>query len=153
MRIKPKLILIGLTILMLSLLAGCKDPISSSNTIATAEIEDILSNITKDFNHLEIEAIRQYYDDDFLHDGDNVNMAMTDWGVRATDYTNLRFDNISISIDGELATASFTMRLDRVGTVITESFHEPEDGGELSYFHSAYGEWLLWGNQEFGRSR
>lgn len=120
--------------------------IVSCNTTSPEKLDEqaiieILDSIQSNFNFDDLEGIMQFYHQDFLHNGDDFEWERdTIWFTRLNDFTNLNFEDIEIIINGDFATASFTMQID---DIITE---EPsEENGDISYFFYDQLDWKICG--------
>ena len=132
-------------VLVIALLLLACSEVSSPNEISKYEIEEILGNIEDDFNFADLQGIMSYYHEDFSHNQTNYWEEETIWQLRLTDYNMIEFENIEIELNLPLASASFTMKLTNENG--TDSFQEPEDHGDISYFYRENGVWKIYGNQ------
>ncbi|MEA2095957.1 MAG: hypothetical protein U9P73_04595 [Candidatus Cloacimonadota bacterium] len=118
---------------------------TSCDTTSPEELDknailDILDSIQLNFNMDDLDGIMQNYHLDFNHNGDSFDWEKTIWEVRLNDYNDLNFEDIEIELNGNYATAYFSMHLD---DTITE---EPSDeNGDISYFYRELGSWKLCG--------
>lgn len=130
--------------LSLIILISCSGT-TSPNQVSQYEIEEILENIEDDFNFGDLEGIMSYYHEEFRHNQTNYWEEETIWQLRLTDYNILKFENIEIDLNLPFARASFTMKLTNENG--TDTFQEPEDHGDISYFYREDGVWKIYGNQ------
>lgn len=113
---------------------------TSPDELDDNEIRHILDSIQINFSYNDIDSIMQYYDPLFMHNGNDFDWEQNIWIIRINDYDVLSFENIEIIIEGDFATAYFTMSLN---DLVTE---EPsEENGDISYFYRQFGGWKLCG--------
>ncbi|MCD4828476.1 MAG: PEGA domain-containing protein [Candidatus Cloacimonetes bacterium] len=137
-----------LLVLLLPLLTAC-DGTTDTQTVATAQITQILDDIEESFNLLEgVEPIIAHYSDDYLHNGDGLQMAQLDWELRIGQYAIMDIVNLDIELNGYDATATFELHLDDTNDI--DIFLEPNAHGDMSYFRKENGVWKIYGNQDPG---
>ncbi|MCF7858730.1 MAG: hypothetical protein K9N07_05325 [Candidatus Cloacimonetes bacterium] len=125
-------------ILIVLMFISCET--TSPDELDDNEIRHILDSIQINFSYNDIDSIMQYYDPLFMHNGNDFDWEQNIWIIRINDYDVLSFENIEIIIEGDFATAYFTMSLN---DLVTE---EPsEENGDISYFYRQFGGWKLCG--------
>ncbi len=143
MKILRKLLVFVIVISLFS----CKD-ITSSDSIAIAEITSILDNIEDEFNFsFNIDSIMDNYNDDFLHNSYNKIDENFSWIERYQLYDEIVFSNIEIDVEDNYAVASFILSFKNNSQLLQQYSEPSEEFGFLSYFVKDNGEWLIFGNQ------
>lgn len=138
-----------LIIPLLLLSASCG--ISSPKDADKREIQDILYEISQDYNWGDIEAMLAHTSIDYRHDGMQRMQLRQLWLDRMGRYPLMEITDVKVSLDGEnYAVAGFRMIL--ISSSETDISVEPEDNGDLSYFYHDGYQWKLHGNQEFIKS-
>jgi len=115
-------------------LFSCKD-ITSSDSIAIAEITSILDNIEDEFNFsFNIDSIMDNYNDDFLHNSYNKIDENFSWIERYQLYDEIVFSNIEIDVEDNYAVASFILSFKNNSQLLQQYSEPSEEFGFLSYF-------------------
>ena len=144
---RTKLCLIMTAILPLLTLFLISCDLTSPQDSAKIEIKDTLYNLGSWFNLKDISSIMTKVDTDYRHNG-NLRWNFRElWLDRMAEYSLLSIDGIVISVNGDYATVYMTMNFDAATSSL--ELIEPEDSGDVSYFHFNGSNWMIYGNQEF----
>ena len=108
------------------LLLFCSCDISTPEEASVGEIENAFQAIELGFNLDHIEEIMQYYDQDYLHNGDDIDDVLLDWEIRLNDFQEMEISEINIELDGDRATVSFIRKFLNNGETEQE-YTEPDD--------------------------
>jgi hypothetical protein len=138
-------ILIFICILIsLFLLMSCKD--TTSGSYDETRINEILYSIESAFNDHDIDALMQYFDINYLHNGQSKWEIREVWLDRMAEYLLIDFQSIEIDVQNGKAIVSFRMKLSNSTSPVYSE--EPLTHGDLSYFIYDNSDWKVFGNQE-----
>jgi len=130
-------------LLLLFMAASCE--ISDPDATIRMEIDSILYDIRTGFHQNDIERIMHHVHWEYRHDGMNYYQYRELWQDRMGVWSTFDFENLSINVNGDMLTASFTLRLSNAaGSAV---YNEPEDNGDTSYFLYDGNTWKIIGNQ------
>lgn len=135
---------IRLAVMIIGLLAllSCDAQTQSQDK---AEIENIIYDISRDFNWNDIPGIVAYLHPDYRHNGMQGMQFRELWLNRKTTYELLDFVIHDIAISGDYAIVSMQLSFQTSGEDLV--YEEPQTSGDISYFYYDQGEWQLYGNQ------
>jgi uncharacterized protein YfaP (DUF2135 family) len=136
---KTFLLLMCLSLLLYGCIFEITTDDNSDNEII--EITSVIEGIFREYNAQNIDAIMDFYDSDFLHNGVDYFNERYIWEDRLSD--NAKVSNISIVwINGNNAKISFTLTLNNI------TYYVPTDGYEdMIYLRKSVGVWKVYGNQ------
>ncbi len=132
-----------LLISYLMLLSGCD--VDTPEDASTGEIMNGLDKIETAFNYHHIEEIMQYYNNEYMHNGEDIDNVTLDWEIRLNDYQEMELSNIVIDLNDSRATVSLTRRFYINGEKVLEE-NLPQDDGDLSYWELDVNDWKIAGN-------
>jgi len=123
---------------------SCQDTTSSSYD--ETRLNEIMYNIKSAFNDHDIDALMQYYDSAYLHDGQSKWEIREVWLDRMAQYLLIDFQSIEVDVQNDRAMVIFRMKLTNATSVVYSD--EPQTNGDLSYFSYDNSDWKVFGNQE-----
>jgi len=130
------------TLLILFLVSSCNN--SDPDTIAQKEIRDILYDVSVNFNLKNITGIMDHLHDEYLHKG-MIDYHFNDlWLDRMAQFSLLEIEVLYIELDGDKAIVHSNNKFS--SAIESQTLHEPEDSGDISYFKRENGVWLIYGN-------
>jgi hypothetical protein len=135
-------------LVLILVLSGCD--LSSPEEASIGEIENAFATMELAYDLHHIEDFMVFYDEDFLHNGDDIDNARLDWEIRFNDYQGMELSEINIELDGDRATVSLVRKFINNGAVQIE-YNEPEDNGDMSYWQLRGNDWLIMGNEASGK--
>jgi len=131
------------------LLLLCSCDLSTPEEANLGEIENAFQAIVLAYNLDHIDDIMHYYDQEYLHNGDDIDDVRLDWEIRLNDYQEMEITDINIELDGDRATVSFIRKFLSNGETQQE-YTEPDDNGDLSYWELGTNDWKIAGNGSNG---
>jgi len=138
---------IALIFSLLLLLCSCD--LSSPEEASVGEIENAFQAIELSFNLDHIEDIMQYYNQNYLHNDDDIDDVRRDWEIRLNDFQGMEISDLDIDLDGDKATVSFILKFLNNGEIVQE-YNEPDDNGDISYWELETNGWEISGNRNNG---
>ena len=133
---------------MILVICGCD--ISTPEEASEGEIENALAAIELAFDLDNIDDIMAFYDEDYLHNGDDIDDVLLDWEIRINDYQGMELSEIDIELDGDKTTVRLIRKFINNGVIMVE-YNDPEDNGDLSYWQLRENDWLIRGNEVTGK--
>ena len=125
--------------------------LSDKEDIDKAQIVNILRDIEYIFNsgdsvQQKYDKIMAYYHEDYLHNSERIVSVGNFWHLRINDFTNIKIDDISISLDDDRALARFKLTFFDRDNKPNGPYPEPTLG-ILSFFWHDFTSWRIYGNQ------
>lgn len=137
-------IVLGLLAILL-LMQACD--LGNATGSEEARIRGMLYDLSVAFNQKDIFRLMAMIDQDYLHSGLNHFSVRELWLNRMAEYQLLSLSYVNVSIQGDLATASFGIVFE--SATQTDSFEAPNDLGDFAFFIQKNGEWKIYGNQRY----
>ncbi len=128
----------------LMLLSGCD--LSTPEDASIGEIRNALNEIEIAFNYHHIDEIMYYFDNEYLHNGDDISNVTLDWEIRLNDYQEMELSEIEIELDGDRAAVNLLRKFLVNGSVIVEQDSISETG-DICYWGLVANKWKLRGNR------
>lgn len=121
--------------------------ISSIEHSSEKEIEDILYQVSQNYNWGNVDAIMAHASLDYRHQGMQRMQLRQLWLDRMAEYPLMEISELKVYLSSDYAVAHFKLSL--ISSSQTKISQEPEEHGDLSYFYHDGYSWKLYGNQEY----